>query len=270
MEEYMPEKESHTLPVLRARPGGLAERFAGLLGGSHPAATFFAALLAGYVVLAGLAILLGLVVTEVLVQSLGLGSFDQGTVEEIVAERTPFLTDVASVGAFTGGAPLLPILVGLIGLVAAFKRKWLIAGFAVFVLCVESATYRVASMVVPRERPDVKRLEDLPVDASFPSGHTAASLAVYAGLVLLVTARVKDARARIALWGLAALLPVFVAFSRMYQGMHHPLDVIAGALVGVGAIAVLLFACRSAEAAVRAPARARGRSAASGGFQAAR
>ncbi len=56
----------------------------------------------------------------------------------------------------------------------------------------------------------------------------------------------------------------------MYQGMHHPLDVIAGALVGVGAIAVLLFACRSAEAAVRAPARARGRSAASGGFQAAR
>jgi undecaprenyl-diphosphatase len=266
----MPEKESPTLPVLRARPGGPAERFAGLLGGSHPAATFFAALIAGYLLLAGLAILLGLLVTEVLVQGLGLGSFDQGTVEQIVAERTPFLTDVASVGAFTGGAPLLPILVGLIGLVAAFKRKWLIAGFAVFVLCVESATYRVASLVVPRERPEVKRLEDLPADASFPSGHTAASLAVYAGLVLLLSTRVTDARARIALWALAVLLPLFVAFSRMYQGMHHPLDVLSGALVGIGAIVVLLFACRSAEAAVRVPARERGRGRSPRGFQAAR
>jgi len=253
----MPKTESSTLPVLRARPGGPAERFAGMIGGSHPAATFFAALVLGYVVLAGLAILLGLLVTDVLVGQLGLGGPDQSAVEELVAERSPFLTDVASVGAFAGGAPLLPVLVGLVGLVAAFKRQWLIAGFAVFVLCVESATYRIASIVVPRERPDVKRLEDLPVDASYPSGHTAASLAVYAGLVLLLSTRVKDPRGRIALWAAAVILPLFVAFSRMYQGMHHPLDVMSGLLVGAGAITVLLFACRSAEAAVRAPARAR-------------
>jgi membrane-associated phospholipid phosphatase len=253
----MPNTESSTLPVLRARTGGPAERFAGMIGGSHPAATFFAALLLGFAVLAGLATLLGLVVTDVLVRDLGLGGADQDAVEQLVAERSSFLTDVASVGAFTGGAPLLPVLVGLVALVAAFKRAWLVAGFAVFVLCVESATYRVSSMVIPRERPDVKRLEDLPVDASFPSGHTAASLAVYAGLVLLLTTRVKDARARIALWALAAILPLFVAFSRMYQGMHHPLDVMSGLLIGAGAITVLLFACRSAEAAVRAPARAR-------------
>ena len=64
----MPNEESSTLPVLRARPGGPAERFAGLIGGSHPAATFFAALLLGFAVLAGLAILLGLFVTDVLVE----------------------------------------------------------------------------------------------------------------------------------------------------------------------------------------------------------
>jgi membrane-associated phospholipid phosphatase len=248
---------SEQSPVLRARPGGPAERFAGLIGGSHPAATFFAALLLGFAVLAGLAILLGLFITNVLVQELKLGPEDQDAVEMLVAERTPFLTDVASVGAFTGGAPLLPVLVGIIGLVAAFKRAWLVAGFAVFVLCVESATYRVTSWVVPRERPDVKRLEDLPVDASFPSGHSAAAFAVYVGLVLLLTTRVKDPRGRIALWAAATILPLFVAFSRMYQGMHHPLDVVGGVLIGVGAIVVLLFACRAAEAAVRAPARSR-------------
>ena len=35
----------------------------------------------------------------------------------------------------------------------------------------------------------------------------------------------------------------------MYRGMHHPLDVAGGVLVGIGAILVLLFACRAAGAA---------------------
>ena len=32
----------------------------------------------------------------------------------------------------------------------------------------------------------------------------------------------------------------------MYRGMHHPLDVAGGVLVGIGAILLLLFACRAA------------------------
>ena len=35
----------------------------------------------------------------------------------------------------------------------------------------------------------------------------------------------------------------------MYRGMHHPLDVAGGLVVGVGALLVLLFACRAADAA---------------------
>src|SRR5215207_11178540 len=101
----MTNTNSSTLPVLRARPGGPAERFAAAVGRSHTALTFFAALLLGYALLAGLAILLGLFVTEVLAGPLGLGGADQSAIEDLVAERSPFLTDVASVGAFTGGAP---------------------------------------------------------------------------------------------------------------------------------------------------------------------
>jgi undecaprenyl-diphosphatase len=145
------------------------------------------------------------------------------------------------------------------------QRKWRIAAFAVFVLVVESATYRVASIVVPRDRPHVHRLEDLPADASFPSGHTAASLAVYCGLVLLLTSALPRGAWRAGAWLVALLLPAFVAFSRMYRGMHHPLDVAAGALIGIGAVLALLFACRAAGVAATAHAsgRARGRRAAS-------
>jgi membrane-associated phospholipid phosphatase len=255
-------RDDGVVPVLQARSGGPAERFAGSMHGKHPAAVFFAAALAGFVVLAGLAILLGLLVTDVLVNTGGIGRADESAVVSIVHERTGFLTDLSSIGSMVGGAPVLPILVGLIAIVCAFKRKWRIAAFAVFVLVVESATYRVASIVIPRDRPHVARLEDLPADASYPSGHTAASLAVYCGLVLLLTSAFPKRSWRVAAWAIALLLPVFVAFSRMYRGMHHPLDVAAGALIGIGAVLVLLFACRAAGVAAlaHAPGRARARS----------
>ena len=64
---------------------------------------------------------------------------------------------------------------------------------------------------------------------------------------------------RIAAWAMAIAIPVLVALSRMYRGMHHPLDVAGGLVVGVGALLVLLFASRAANAAqaARRPARLR-------------
>jgi undecaprenyl-diphosphatase len=257
------------VPVLAARAGGPAERFADMLGRRHPAAVFFVALLSGFAALAGASLLLGLFVTDVLVQSAGLGNEDESVITSLVADRTPFLTDASSVGSAVGGAPVLPILVGLIALVCAALRRWRIAAFAVFVLVVESATYRVTSWLLPRERPSVHRLEDLPADASYPSGHTAASIAVYAGLVLLLTSAIPNRKLRVAAWTAAVVIPIVVAMSRMYRGMHHPLDVAGGVLVGVGALLVLLFACRAAEAAVRAPAPSRSTVARRRGVQAA-
>ena len=248
----------HHVPILDARPGGRADRFAARLQGRHPALVFFAAILAGFVLLGAVAVGLGLLVTDVLLPG-GLAGTDESAVRSLVAERTPFLTDASSVGSMLGGAPLLPILVGVIALVCAVRRQWLIAAFAVFVLVVESATYRVASLLVPRDRPHVRRLEDLPADASFPSGHTAAAVAVYAGLVLLITSRFRSRGARALAWTVAVLVPVIVAVSRMYRGMHHPLDVAAGLVIGIGALLVLLFACRAAGVAhvARSPAKAR-------------
>jgi membrane-associated phospholipid phosphatase len=243
------QEDSWTVPVLDARRGGPAERLAGRLRGRHPAAVFFAALLGGFVVLGLISIALGLLVTDVLLHSGGVAETDGSAVRSLVAERTPFLTDASEVGSTLGGAPVLPILVGAIALVCAILRKWRIAAFAVFALAVESATYRVTSLAVPRERPDVKRLEDLPIDASFPSGHTAAAIAVYAGLVLLLTSRFHSRRLRVLAWAVAIVIPVFVALARVYRGMHHPLDVAGGLVIGVGALLVLLFACRAAGVA---------------------
>ena len=198
-----------------------------------------------------ISIALGFLVTDVLLDVGGLRRADNSFVSSLVEERTPFLTDTSEVFSTVGGAPLLPILVGVIALVAAVLRQWRVAAFAAFALIVESATYRVTSLAVPRDRPHVHRLEDLPADASYPSGHTAAAIAVYAGLVLLLTSRFPTRALRVCAWALAIVIPVLVAFARMYRGMHHPLDTAGGLVIGIGALLVLLFATRAAGVASR-------------------
>jgi undecaprenyl-diphosphatase len=44
----------------------------------------------------------------------------------------------------------------------------------------------------------------------------------------------------------------FVALSRTYRGMHHPVDVAGGIALGAVAVTVLVFVCRTAGAAADA------------------
>ena len=113
----------HVVPVLGARAGGPAERFAGRLHGRHPAAVFFAALLTGSRRSRRVSIALGLLVTDVLLDSAGSVARTTALRRSLVEERTPFLTDASEVFSTVGGAPLLPILVGLIALVCAVLRN---------------------------------------------------------------------------------------------------------------------------------------------------
>ena len=234
--------------LLTPQPGGGAERFAARFGGRHPVLVFGAAVILGFVAVAALSIGLGLVVTDVLIRSGGVASADESFVSSLVTERTPLLTDASLVGS-TIGSTVLVVVAVVVSLIFAVRRQWRVAVFALFLPAVESGLYRVTSLADPRLRPDVPRLEDLPVNASYPSGHTAASVSVYAGLVLLLTSRIADRTTRWLAWTMAILVAVFVATSRMYRGMHHPLDVAGGVLVGLGAIAVVVFACRAAGAA---------------------
>jgi len=246
--EVAREAPERPLPVLSPRPGGVAERFAARLQGHKPALVFAAALILAFVVGAALSIGLGLVVTDVLIKSGGIASADESFITSLVGDRTSFLTSVSEVGS-TVGSIVLVVIAALVAIFFAFRRQWRIAAFAAFVPLVESGLYRVTSLADPRHRPRVARLEDLDVNASYPSGHTAASIAVYAGLALLLTSGITDPGKRALAWTVAILIPIFVAMSRMYRGMHHPLDVAGGVLVGLGAIAILLFACRAAGAA---------------------
>jgi undecaprenyl-diphosphatase len=74
---------------------------------------------------------------------------------------------------------------------------------------------------------DVRRLVGCTKLPSFPSNH-AVNASVLATLATLYMPR---------LWLPAAALAILVGYSRVYVGVHYPLDVLAGSLLGI-AVAV--------------------------------
>jgi membrane-associated phospholipid phosphatase len=38
---------------------------------------------------------------------------------------------------------------------------------------------------------------------------------------------------------------VYVAFARMYRGMHHPLDIAGGVVIGIAVLAAMVFVSRA-------------------------
>jgi undecaprenyl-diphosphatase len=237
------------VPVLAAHRAGPARRLADAFGQLHPAIVFVITMLVGLAAVAGLSIALGALVTRVLEPAWGIGAADERVDIWLAAHRTLSRTHASLIGSTVAGGVVLPIVVGTLAIVCLLLRKWLVAAFLVFVLGVESASYRTTTLVIHSHRPRVVRLEHLPVNASYPSGHTAASVAVYGGLALLLTSRFTNSAFRAVVWALALGIVAFVAVSRMYRGMHHPLDVGGGIVVGVAAIVVVVFACRTASAA---------------------
>ena len=215
-------------------------------------------MLVGLAATAALSIALGLLVTRVLEPAWGIGSADERVNVWLAAHRTPSRTHESLLGSIIAGGVVLPIVVGSIALACALLRKWRIAAFVVFALAVESASYRSTTLVIHSHRPRVVRLESLPVNAAYPSGHTAAALAVYGGLALLITSRLTNGAVRAIAWTLVLATVTFVAVARMYRGMHHPLDVGGGVVVGIVAIIVVVFACRVAGATADARARVGG------------
>ena len=241
--------EAPSAAVLHPPPYGTAARVAQRLGAAHPVRAFLVIVLAGYALLVGLTIGAGLLLTSYLVSNHGLAKWDNDVNRWLAKHRDSTLTDLSWLGSTLAGGLVIPVVVGVLVTVFLLRRKWLLAAFTLFVIGVESGSYRATTLVVERDRPPVHRLEGLDPTASFPSGHIAATVALYGGLLLVLASHVGRRWFSALAAAVTVALVLFVGWARMYRGMHHLTDSAAGVLMGVLALAITLFAARVAAAA---------------------
>ena len=149
----------------------------------------------------------------------------------------PALDGVMKFVSKLGDHGMIWIVIGVLFLLMGFwKKVWFRNGFlllfsllADLILC-----NKLLKPLLDRTRPyyvlDYEPLIPPVGDASFPSGHTAVSFAA-ATAIYAINKK----------WGIAAYaFAVLMGFSRLYLGVHFPLDVLGGAVVGTVAAKIVI------------------------------
>nr|BFD96142.1 hypothetical protein KitaXyl93_75020 [Kitasatospora sp. Xyl93] len=154
---------------------------------------------------------------------------ENGLTDRLAAGRGPALDTVTAWLSILAGTGTVVAVAGVavLALLVGSRRRWREAAFLGGAVAAQSAVFLLVTLCVDRPRPTAPHLDAAPPTSSFPSGHVGAAVALYGALAVLAASRVRG-RLRPLLCVLAALLPVLVAFSRLYRGMHHPTDVLAG------------------------------------------
>jgi membrane-associated phospholipid phosphatase len=202
------------------------------------AAQSFKRLILPIAVLLGVIVGLGLLVTKVLAGDWPFTAEDALN-RELAGDRTDSWNAVT---LFFSTVASTPVIIGVTALTALILRlvlhRWREALFLCAAVTAQALVFFFATLIIDRSRPDVPKMDKSPPTSSFPSGHTSAAVALYAGLALVLALLARRTWVKALAWTLL-LVPIAVALSRMYRGMHHPSDVAASFVNGAVCVAVM-------------------------------
>jgi membrane-associated phospholipid phosphatase len=192
---------------------------------------FFKRILFPVAVLLVLMIGLGLLVTKVAEHTWPF-TVEDGVNRGLAGDRTSFWNGVTLFFSWVGSTP---VIIGVTVLAAIVLRltlhRWRESLFLCAAVSAQAIVFFFTTLVIDRRRPNVGHLDDSPPTSSFPSGHTSAAVALYGGLALILAMLAHRTWVKALCWALL-LVPIAVALSRLYRGMHHPSDVTASFLNG--------------------------------------
>ena len=187
-------------------------------------------------------VLLGLLITRVL-ETTAFADADAGLDKWLEKQRTPTGETLTHFGTLFGETPTI---IGLTAVTVIVFRlvfhRW--RESVILAICVtgQAVIFLVTTMLIDRERPPVRHLDDSPPTSSFPSGHTAAATAYYVGTALIIAWHTRHVWLRWLVVLVGVLIPIMVASCRMYRGMHYPTDTATSFLLGLALLAIAFLA----------------------------
>lgn len=155
---------------------------------------------------------------------------DQAMVAVVAGHRTDVLNNLAINVTSLGSAPVVVFIVLLVTLYTLASGRQQVV-LALFWTPLSFFLDNVLKLVFQHPRP-TQAIIAVPDSYSFPSGHAVAASALYITLALIAAHGERRQRPRrILIWSGVAVA-VFVAWSRVYLGVHYFSDVIGGLLLG--------------------------------------
>lgn len=155
---------------------------------------------------------------------------DQAMVAAVAGHRTDVLNNLAINVTSLGSAPVVVFIVLLVTLYALASGRQRVV-LALFWTPLSFFLDNVLKLVFQHPRP-TQAIIAIPDSYSFPSGHAVAASALYITLALIAAHGERRRRPRrILIWS-GVVVAVFVAWSRVYLGVHYFSDVIGGLLLG--------------------------------------
>lgn len=197
-------------------------------------------LLVAYAALVGVGSLIGTFITG-LAPAHPLITADVSISEGLAERRTSTLNLLTDIGSGFSDTISVVVIIAVLSVIFAIAwRRWDEITLLATALLLEVTSFVSIAYVVGRERPPVEHLDPSPPTAGFPSGHTAAAVALYFGLASIVASRTDRRWASVVAYVGATIAALVVAASRMYRGMHFLTDVTIGAVLGAACLVVVL------------------------------
>ena len=159
--------------------------------------------------------------------------FDESVRNYVHEFAFPFLTSVMQTASFLGSTLFLTVF-GVVIVIALYLRKHR-HGAILFTITTVGASVLLVTLKLAfrRVRPETFFDTILPASYSFPSGHSLAAFCFYGALAEILSERTDKLWQQTLVWTLAVVMILLIGISRIYLGVHHPSDVVAGYAVGL-------------------------------------
>jgi membrane-associated phospholipid phosphatase len=175
------------------------------------------------------------------IHSSSINEFDHHVTSIVVTHRTPALDSAMKIVTWLGSWVAFASMGILLIVLIVIRRLPVAVGLmAVVAWAGESSSVFVAKHVVRRSRPPPDLRLVSAHGWSWPSGHTAVAVVVFATLALVVSGLGSSAAYRTLPWVLAAVAIVAVGYSRIELAVHWSTDVIASMIFVVAWLIVVL------------------------------